>query len=92
MEVIERKTSGLFPQFGVAENWPPTMFIHGAESSQVLLHESKHQAEKLKSLGVENELRVVQKHVLMSLASDAVRWFGGLFDRAAGFLVQNLRK
>ena len=93
-EVIGEKNVGLFPQFGVAEDWPPTIFVHGAKDSQVLLSESEHLAEKLKSVGVENELIVVegQEHAFDTRGSNVERKFGGLFNRATGFLVQRLRK
>lgn len=93
MEVIGEKNIGLFPQFGVVEDWPPTMFLHGSEDHRVPLYESKHLAEKLKAVGVENELVVVegQEHGFDNV-SDAEREFGRFFDRAVGFLVQKLQK
>lgn len=92
-EVIGEKNIKLFPQFGITEDWPPTMFIHGSEDHHVPLRESKHLAEKLKAAGVENELVVVegQPHGFAG-ASDAEREFGKVFDRAVAFLVQNLHK
>ena len=92
-EVVGEKNVGLFPQFGVTENWPPTFIVHGSEDSQVPLAESKHLMERLKAVGVESELKVVegQGHSF-DYASDAERGFGGLFDRAAAFLVGNLRR
>jgi len=92
-EAIGEKNIGLFPQFGVTENWPPTLVVHGSEDSQVLLHESKHLAERLKAVGVESELVVVegQGHSF-DYTLDAEREFGSLFDRATAFLVRNLRE
>jgi len=92
-EVIGGKHIGLFPQFGVTANWPPTLFVHGSEDCQVPLFESKHLTERLKAVGIENELIVVegQGHSF-DYAPNAEREFGALFDRATAFLVRNLRK
>jgi acetyl esterase/lipase len=92
-EVIGEKNIRLFPQFGVAENWPPTMSIHGSEDRHVPLRESEHLAVNLTAMGVENELVVVegQAHAFDN-APDAEREFGRLFDRAVAFLIRNLRK
>lgn len=93
-EVIGEDNIGLFPQFGVAENWPPTMFLHGSMDYNVPLNESEHLAEKLEAVGVENELVVVegQAHAFDIFLPDVERQFGRIFDRAAGFLVRNLQK
>jgi len=92
-EVIREKDIRLFPQFGVGENWPPTLIVHGSEDSQVPLLESKHLTERLKAVGVESELIVVegQGHSF-DYASNAEREFWGLFDQAAAFVVRNLQK
>jgi len=92
-EVIGEKDTGLFPQFGVEESWPSTLIVHGSEDSQVPLFESKHLTERLKAVGVESELIVVegQGHSF-DYASNAESVFGGLFDQAAAFLVRNLRE
>ena len=92
-EVIGEKNIGLFPQFGVTENWPPTLIVHGSEDSQVPVLESKHLTERLKAVGVESELVVVegQGHTF-DYTSDAEREFERLFDRVAMVLVWNLRK
>ena len=91
-EAIGKKNIGLFPQFGVSGNWPPTLLVHGSEDGQVQVLESKCLAEGLKSVGVERELIVVegQGHSF-DYTPNAEREFGGLFDRAAAFLVQNLQ-
>ena len=92
-EVIGERNIGLFPQFGVAGDWPPTLFVHGSKDSQVPLHESKHLAEKLKAAGVKSKLIVVEgKEHTFDYAPGAERAFGGLFDQATAFLVKNLRK
>jgi acetyl esterase/lipase len=92
-ELIGEKNLRLFPQFGVAGDWPPTFFLHGSEDKKVPLHESEHLAKKLKSLGVKNELVVVEgKDHGFDKAPDAEGEFGGLFDQAIAFLVQSLRK
>ena len=92
-EVIGEKHIGLFPQFGVAENWPPTLIIHGSDDDQVPLLESKHLTERLKAVGVENELIVVEgRGHTFDYALDAEREFGRLFDRATMFLVRNLQE
>jgi len=92
-EVIGEKDIGLFPQFGVGEHWPPTLLVHGTEDKQVPILESKHLAERLKAVGVESELIVVEgKEHTFDYASDAESEFGGLFDRVAKFLVRNLRR
>ena len=92
-ELIGEKDIGLFPQFGVARDWPPTLIVHGSEDSQVPLFESKHLTERLKAVGVESELIVVegQGHTF-DYAPNAEEEFGGFFDRATAFLVQNLRE
>lgn len=91
-EAIGEKNIGLFPQFGVTENWPPTFIVHGSEDSQVPLPESEHLTERLKAVGAESELVVVEGQAhSFDYASDAEREFGGLFDRAAAFLVGNLQ-
>ena len=92
-EAIREKDIGLFPQFGVGEHWPPTLLIHGSEDKQVPILESKYLAERLKAVGVESELIVVegQEHTF-DYASNAESEFGRLFDRAAAFLVQNLQQ
>ena len=92
-EVIGERNIELFPQFGVTEDWPPALFVHGTKDSRVPLSESKHLAEKLRAVGVENELIVVegQEHVF-DCAPDVEMEFGRIFDRAAAFLIQNLRK
>ena len=92
-EVIGEKNIGLFPQFGVTENWPRTLFVHGSKDAQVKLDESKHLAEKLKANGVESELIMVdgQGHTF-DYAPNAEGKFGKLFDRATKFLVQSLQK
>jgi len=92
-EVIGEKHIGLFPQFGVTKDWPPTLIIHGSEDRQVLLFESKHLAGRLKVVGIESELIVVegQGHSF-DYAPNGESEFGRLFDRAAAFLVQSLQK
>ena len=92
-EVIGEKDIRLFPQFGVTENWPPTFIVHGSEDKQVPLFESKHIMERLETVGVGRELVVMegQGHSF-DYAPDAEREFGRLFDRAAAFLVRNLRR
>ena len=91
-EVIGERYIGLFPQFGVAETWPPTFIVHGSEDKQVPLSESKHIAESLGKVGVERELVVVegQGHSF-DYAPGAEGLFAGLFDQATAFLVRNLR-
>jgi len=91
-EVIGEGEIGLFPQFGVTENWPSTFIIHGSEDRQVPLFESKHLMERLEAVGVERELVVVegQGHSF-DYTPDAEREFGWLFDRATVFLVRNLQ-
>ncbi|KAF9783271.1 alpha/beta-hydrolase [Thelephora terrestris] len=92
-EVIGEENVGLFPQFGVTENWPPALVIHGSEDAQVQLDESKHLVEKLKAVGVESKLIVVDGHGhTFDYAPSAERKFGRLFDRATEFLVQSLQK
>ena len=93
-EVIGERNIELFPQFGVTENWPPALFVHGTEDSRVPLSESEHLVGKLGAVGVENELIIVegQEHAFDNMVPDAEREFGRIFDRAAAFLVQNLRK
>jgi hypothetical protein len=66
-EVIEEKNIRLFPQFGVAGHWPPVLFLHGSEDTQVPIQESEHLAENLKAVGVENELIVVKRIRLTTL-------------------------
>ena len=92
-EVIGERNIGLFPQFGVTENWPPTVLVHGSEDSQVPLFESEHIAERLGTVGVERELVVVegQGHSF-DYAPDAEKEFGRLFDRVTAFLVRNLQR
>ena len=92
-EVIGERNIELFPQFGVTENWPRTLFVHGSKDAQVKLDESKHLAEKLKANGVESELIMVdgQGHTF-DYAPNAEGKFGKLFDRATKFLVQSLQK
>ena len=92
-EVIGERNIRLFPQFGVAENWPPTFIIHGSEDGQVPLFESEHITERLGAVGVDRELIVVegQGHSF-DYAPDAEKEFGRLFDRAAEFLVRNLQR
>ena len=92
-EAIGEKNIGLFPQFGVAEDWPPTLTIHGSEDGQVPLPESVHITERLKTVRVENELIVVegQGHSF-DYVPDAERKFWETFDRAAVFLVRNLQR
>jgi len=92
-ELIREQDVGLFPQFGVGEHWPSTLLVHGSEDKQVPILESKHLVERLKAVGVESELIVVegQEHTF-DYASNAESEFGGLFDRAATFLVRNLRQ
>ncbi|KAF9783255.1 Alpha/Beta hydrolase protein [Thelephora terrestris] len=95
-EVIGEKNIKLFPQFGVTENWPPTLLVHGTADSRVPFSESKHLAEQLTAVGVENELIVVdgREHAFDILvpAAEAEREFGRMFDRAVAFLVQRLRQ
>jgi pimeloyl-ACP methyl ester carboxylesterase len=90
-EAIGKKNIGLFPQFGVSGDWPPTLLVHGSEDGQVQVLESKCLAEGLKSVGVERELIVVegQGHSF-DYTLNAEREFGGLFDQVAAFLVRNL--
>jgi len=92
-EVIGERDIGLFPQFGVTENWPPAFIVHGSEDRQVPLFESEHIAERLGMVGVERELVVVegQGHSF-DYAPDAEKEFGKLFDRATAFLVRNLQR
>lgn len=92
-EVIGEKNIRLLPQFGVAWDWPPALFVHGTKDCHVLLHESKHLAEKLRGVGVKNELIEVegQPHGFDN-ALDAEKKYRKLFDRAADFLLQNLHK
>lgn len=91
--MIGEKNIRLFPQFGIGGNWPPTLIVHGSEDTQVSLLESKHLTERLKVVGVESELVVVegQGHSF-DYAEGAEKEFGRLFDQAATFLVRNLRK
>ncbi|KAF9646664.1 alpha/beta-hydrolase, partial [Thelephora ganbajun] len=91
-EVIGEKNIGLFPQFGVAENWPPTLIVHGSEDSEVPLLESKHLAERLKAVGVESELIVVesQEHLFYCIPN-AEKEFERFFDRATAFLAGKLQ-
>ena len=92
-EVIGEKEVRLFPQFGVTENWPPTLIVHGSEDRQVPLFESKHIVERLGLVGVERELVVVegQGHSF-DYAPDAEGKFGSLFDRVTAFLVRSLQR
>jgi len=92
-ELIREQDIGLFPQFGVGEHWPPTLLVHGTEDKHVPILESKHILERLKAMGVESELVVVegQEH-LFDYASNAESDFGGVFDRAVTFLVRNLQQ
>ena len=93
MEVIGERNIRLFPQFGVAGDWPPALFVHGSEDSQVPLHESKHLAEKLKAVGVGSKLIVVEgKEHSFDYVPSAEKKFGRLFDQAAGFLIKNLQR
>jgi acetyl esterase/lipase len=91
-EVIGKKNIGLFPQFSVSGNWPPTLFVHGSEDSEVQLLESECLAEELKSVGAERELIVVegQRHTF-DYTPNAEREFGRLFDQVTAFLVRNLQ-
>jgi acetyl esterase/lipase len=91
-EVIEEKNIRLFPQFGVAGHWPPVLFLHGSEDTQVPIQESEHLAENLKAVGVENELIVVEGQAHTFDYTSNAEEFGELFDRAAAFLVRNLQK
>ena len=92
-EVIGDKHIGLFPQFGVTGNWPPTLMVQGTKDAQVLPHESEYLTERLKAVGVESELILVedQAHGFDNIL-DAEKEFGELFDRAATFLIRNLQK
>ena len=90
---IGEKNVVLFPQFGVTENWPRTLIIHGSNDSQVPLSESKNIAETLRAMGVENELIVVEgKDHSFDYASDAEKELGGIFDSATAFLLRHLQK
>lgn len=92
-EVIGENNIGLFPQFGVAGDWPPAFFLHGSEDYQVSVHQSQHLVEKLKDVGVEYKLVVVEgKGHGFDYAPTAEGEFGGLFDEATAFLVRNLQK
>ena len=92
-EVIGEKDLRLFPQFGVTENWPPTLMVHGSEDGQVPLFESEHLKERLGAVGIERELIVMegQGHSF-DYALNAEGEFGGMFDRAAAFLVRHLQR
>lgn len=92
-EVIGEKHAVLFPQFGVAGDWPPSLFVHGSEDPQVPLYESEHLVGKLRAVGVENKLIVIEgKSHAFDLVPDAEEEFGGLFDQVSAFLVQHLQK
>lgn len=92
-EAIGDRNIGLFPQFGVTEGWPATLIVHGSEDGQVPLFESEHLAERLKTVGVESELIVVEGQAhSFDYVPDAEREFGRLFDRAVAFLVRNLQR
>jgi acetyl esterase/lipase len=92
-EVIGEKNVGLFPQFGIAGDWPPSLFVHGSEDSVVPLRESENLSEKLKAVGVESKLIVAEGKIHgFDDAPDAEEEFGGLFDQATAFLVLNLQK
>ena len=92
-EVLGEGNVILFPQLGITEKWPPTMFVHGTEDAEEPLYESENLGEKLKAVGVENQLIVVegQPHGF-DIGPDAEEEFGKTFDQAAAFLVQNLQK
>ena len=91
-EAIGEKNIGLFPQFGVTENWPPTFIVHGSKDILAPLPGSEYLTERLKAVGVKSELVVVdgQGHGF-DYTPDAEKEFGELLDQAAAFLVGNLR-
>jgi len=92
-EAIGETNVVLFPQFGVTENWPPTLIVHGSNDKQVTLSESKNIAEMLRVVGVENELIVVEgKDHTFDYVPEAEKEFGGIFDGAAAFLLRHLQK
>lgn len=57
---IPQEHRNIFPQLNITSAFPPTYLIHGSEDSAVILHESETMERKLKGVGVECELIVVE--------------------------------
>ena len=84
----------LFPQFCVTPDLPPMFLIHGSADTAVLLAESCNLHRLLQEAGVFSVLEIIEgkEHSFDydPSAEDEFGGEGGLFDRAIGFLKEQL--
>ncbi|KAF5377871.1 hypothetical protein D9615_006688 [Tricholomella constricta] len=85
--LIPPEHRGLFPQFGVSGQWPPTMLVHGTEDSAVPVWESRSLARRLAACAVEVELREIEgREHSFDYEDGAEEMFGEVFDAVGQFL------
>ncbi|KAI5119047.1 hypothetical protein M0805_005913 [Coniferiporia weirii] len=86
-DVIPQKHIGLFPQFLIDSNFPPTFLFHGGKDSAVRVQESLHLKKLLDAAGVDAILRVAdgQEHSF-DYSKGASERFAATFDEAFIFM------
>ncbi|KDQ25694.1 hypothetical protein PLEOSDRAFT_1045533 [Pleurotus ostreatus PC15] len=90
-QIIPSTHRGLFPQFNVSSDWPPSFLCHGSDDSAVPLAESQHIYDQLQKAGASVQLEIVQgKEHSFDYEFGAERIHGDLFDRISRFLVLTL--
>ncbi|KAF8073983.1 Alpha/Beta hydrolase protein, partial [Lyophyllum atratum] len=78
---------GLFPQFGVTSEWPPTIMLHGTADSAVPIWESRSLGRQLRACGVPVEIYEAEgaEHSF-DYEPGAEEKFGDAFDAVGQFL------
>lgn len=92
--LIPERHHGLFPQFSVTSDWPPTYFVHGSIDTAVLLHDSRHMHRLLEKAGVDVTLNVIEgeEHSFDYKAESEAVYGAELFDSVGQFLKVHLEK
>ncbi|KAF4590205.1 hypothetical protein EYR40_009396 [Pleurotus pulmonarius] len=90
-QIIPLTHRGLFPQFNISRDWPPSFLCHGSDDTAVHLAESQHIYDQLTKAGASVQLEIVQgKEHSFDYEPGAERIHADLFDRISRFLASIL--
>ncbi|KAH7885514.1 alpha/beta-hydrolase [Phlebopus sp. FC_14] len=90
-QLVPEKHKGLFPQLNVTADWPPTCFVHGSSDTAVKVSESDNMDRLLQEKDIKTLLiKLNNAEHSFDYQEDAEKVYADVFDRAVGFLLDQL--